>query len=306
MRWLFIVNPAAGHGRGERRWERGSPEVLRACPGAEVWTTAGPGAAVALARRAIERFEGVVAVGGDGTLGEVVDGYLAAPESLRARVVLGTWPMGSGCDLARHLRISPEPQGMLRLLSQGRPRLLDAGSVEFSDGEGRPRRRFFINVAALGLAGEVALRAQAGGKPWGGALSYLLTSLGAILDARAATLELCVDGERLPAAAYHLVVVANTSSFGGGMRVAPGADAQDGRLDLVAVGDLTRWGLLRRFPLIYTGGHLGVEGVTHRLVRRLEVRSREKVTLNIDGEAIGTLPAVFEVRPKAVPFLCPA
>lgn len=306
MRWLFIVNPAAGHGRGERRWERGSPAVLKACPRAAVWTTSGPGAATALIRRGLAEFEGLIAVGGDGTLGEVVDGYLSAPESLRGRAVLGTWPMGSGCDLARHLRISPEPRAMARLLSQGRTRLLDAGSVEFAGREGRSQRRFFINVAALGLAGEVALRAQAGGKPWGGTLSYLLSSLGAIFRARAWALELAIDGERLPPAAYHLLVVANTSSFGGGMRVAPAADAEDGRLDLVAVGDLTRWGLLRRFPLIYAGAHLGLAGVTHRLVRRLEVRSRERVYLNIDGEAIGTLPAIFSVLPRAVPFLCPA
>ena len=118
-------------------------------------------------------------------------------------------------------------------------------------------------------------------------------------------MELIADGARQSLARYHLVALANTSMTGGGMRIAPRADPEDGKLDLVAVGDLSLWGLLRRFPLIYTGGHVGSPGVSHALVRRLEARSDAKVCLNIDGEAVGGLPAVFEVLPAAAPFLCP-
>lgn len=304
MRALFIVNPAAGHGRGRERWERVAARVLAAQPDCEARLTSGPQDASRLCRRGLEEgFDAVLAVGGDGTLGEAVDGYLSAPEGLRGRRPLGTWPVGSGCDLARHLGIRGEAEPLLELLARPKIRRLDAGLVEFAGPQGRLRRHF-LNVSALGLAGDVALRVHSGGKPWGGTLSYLMSSLAALLTARSKSLDLTVDGVPEPRAPYHLIVMANTSTFGGGMRVAPTADPQDGLLDLVAVGDLSRWGLLRRFPLIYTGGHIGVPGVTHRLVRRLEVRSPEEVYLNIDGEAIGTLPASFEVLPGAVPFLC--
>ena len=90
------------------------------------------------------------------------------------------------------------------------------------------------------------------------------------------------------------------------MLIAPAADPQDGLLDMVSVGPLSRLELMRRLPLLYSGGHLGVPGVSHRLVRTLEVSSPEPVPLNVDGEVVGGLPAVFEVLPGAVPLLYPA
>lgn len=234
-----------------------------------------------------------------------MDGYLSAPEALRSRAALGTWPVGSGCDFARHMGLSPDVDGLLDTLTTGRVRRLDAGAVEFTGYDGRRLRRYFLNVAALGLAGDVAERVHAAGKPWGGTASYLLSSLAALMSAKAKPMELVVDGAPRPLARYHMIALANTSTFGGGMRLAPAANPEDGSMDMVAVGELSRLGLLWRFPLIYTGGHLGFRGVTHELVRRLEVRSPERVVLNIDGEAIGTLPAVFEVLPGAVAFLCP-
>lgn len=291
MKTIVILNPAAGHGRGAQRWEaRGDPSL-------EVLRTKAPGHASELAREAAGRYDVVLAAGGDGTLGEVVDGYLSAPVR---RAALATWPIGSGCDLARHIKMKATREALAHVLSQA-PRRLDAGLVEYKQG-----RRYFLNIAALGLAGDVALRVQASGKPFGGTATYLLQSLAALLTARAKPMDFVVDGVKLPRAGCHLAVLANTSTFGGGMRVAPAASAEDGLLDLVTVGDLSRPQLLRRFPLIYTGGHLGTEGVAHRLAKKVEVSSPETVYLNIDGDAIGTLPAVFSVLPGAVPFLCPS
>jgi diacylglycerol kinase (ATP) len=113
------------------------------------------------------------------------------------------------------------------------------------------------------------------------------------------------DGEDLPSAPYHLVAVANTSTTGGGMAISPGADVEDGHLDVVTVGDVSRLALLRSFHLLYSGRHLGEAGVERRLVKRLEARSAETVYLNVDGEAVGRLPATFECLPKVVPFLLP-
>lgn len=291
MKTLVILNPAAGHGRGEARWKAGGD------PGLEVARTKAPGHASELAREAVGRYDVVVAAGGDGTLGEVVDGYLSAGTK---KAALATWPIGSGCDLARHIGMTASRRALDHVLAR-KPRLLDAGLVEYKQG-----RRYFLNIAALGLAGDVALRVRSSGKPLGGTATYLLQSLAALLTARAKPMDFVVDGVKLPRAGCHLAVLANTSTFGGGMRVAPSASAEDGLLDLVTVGDLSRLELLRRFPSIYTGGHLGTKGVEHRLARKVEVSSPETVYLNIDGDAIGTLPAAFSVLPAAVPFLCPS
>jgi diacylglycerol kinase (ATP) len=270
----------------------------------ETRLTKAPGHASVLAREAVEQgFEAVIGVGGDGTLGEVVDGYLSLPAAARGHCSLSTWPAGSGCDTARHFKIGGGPKELAALLKKPRKARLDAGSVVFMDTNGRPQTRYFINVVTLGLGGDVARRVAKSGKPLGGTLTYLASSIAAIARAKPYPLSLVVDGVAQAVAGYHLLAVANTSTTGGGMKIAPSADAGDGRLDLISVGALARAALLRKLPLVYMGKHLGQAGVHHEFLRRLEVRSEQTVYVNVDGEAAGTLPASFEILPGAVPFL---
>jgi YegS/Rv2252/BmrU family lipid kinase len=304
MKVAFIVNPAAGHGRAARRWARAQALATAAVPEHLVWTTSGPGDGTVLARRALE--EGctvLVAVGGDGTLGEVVNGYLDAPPTLRAGAAVTTWPAGSGCDFARHVGARPDPMQLAACLAPGTVRRLDVGRVHCRDAAGRPAHRYFLNVAALGLAGEVAAAVQRRGKVLGGRLSYLVESLRAIARARPRPIELVVDGRPEPAAPYHLVVLANTSTFGGGMRVAPGADPADGWLDLVTVGAASRGELLALLARVRRGSHVGRPGVTLRRARRVEAAGNGVRPLNVDGEAWGRLPATFEILPGALRWI---
>lgn len=303
-RALFLVNPAAGHGRGARRWKAAEALAARLWPGAETRLTERPGHARELAREAaLAGVDLVVAVGGDGTLGEAVDGYLAAPEAARRLTALATYPVGSGCDFARHSGVPRDPEAWARLAAAGRRRRLDAAAASFRDASGAPRTRHFLNVAALGLAGDVAVGVRRRGKALGGTLTYLLEGLLAVAAARPRRLRLVVDGREEPPADYQLVAAANTSTIGGGMKLAPGADAEDGLLDVLTVGPLGRGRLLALMPKVYAGRHVGAEGVTLRRARRIEVSSGEALPLNIDGDLDGATPAVFEALPRAVPFL---
>jgi YegS/Rv2252/BmrU family lipid kinase len=303
-KFAFILNPAAGHGRAARRWTRAYRQVTAACPDHVVWTTAGPGDGAVLARRALENgYTALVAVGGDGTLSEVVNGYLDAPDTLRNRAAVATWPAGSGCDFARHVGARPDPQQLTALLTRGAVRQLDVGRVTGRDAMGRPTQRYFLNVAALGLAGQVAAAVQRGGKVLGGQLTYLAEALRAITRARARHLQLVIDERPEPPALYHLVVLANTSTFGGGMRVAPGADPADGWLDLVTVGAVSRGELLTLLMRVRRGRHVGRPGVTLRRVRRLQVTGEGSGPLNVDGEAWGALPATAEILPGAIQWI---
>ena len=124
----------------------------------------------------------------------------------------------------------------------------------------------------------------------------------AVLSAKAKRMRLTIDGVEEAPAAYHLVAAANTSTFGGGMKLAPSADAEDGLLDLLTIEDRTRAELLALLPRAYSGGHIGCPGVVLRRARRIEIDAEEALPLNIDGDAEGVTPAVFEVLPKAVAF----
>jgi YegS/Rv2252/BmrU family lipid kinase len=302
---LFIINPAAGHGRAAGVWEGVKEQALRLGPGSRFAFTGRAGHAGELAlAAALEGSGRIIAVGGDGTFCEALQGVMAAPEGARRRVVMGAIPAGSGCDLARHLRCPTDRDGIIDMLARGRPRALDVGRVNYTRADGTPGERYFINIAAFGLAGDVAHHIKKMGKPLGGTVSYAVSSVWSILAARAKDLRLKADGRDI-SGRCHLGVLANTSSMGGGMLVAPGTKDDDGLMDLVLVADMSRLALVRKFPLLYKGAHLGTPGVSLTGLRRLEADSDETVWLNIDGEAEGRLPAVFEVLPGAVKVIAP-
>lgn len=302
---LFIINPAAGHGRAARLWASIKEEALRLLPASGCVVTERPKHAAELAHTAVER--GVVrliAVGGDGTFCETLEGLMNVPDYHRRGVELGALPAGSGCDLARHLGYPADRAGLLKLLARGKARPLDVGRLSYTGVDGAPLMRYFINIAAFGLAGEVARLVQRLGKPLGGTASYAAASALALLGAKAAAVRLKADGKDL-SGRYHLGVLANTSSMGGGMRIAPGATDDDGLMDLVLVADMSRAALAANLPRLYRGTHLAAPGVSLTPLRRLEADSDETVYLNVDGEADGRLPAVFEVLPRAVKVITP-
>lgn len=304
VRTLFIVNPAAGHGRAGGRWQAAHELARGLFPGMELARTEGPGHARKLAREAVAGGAGlVVAVGGDGTIGEVVDGFLAAPAAARAAACAATFPAGSGCDFAAHMGIPRDPGAWAKALAGGRRRLVDAARASYLGRDGTPRVRHVLNVAALGLAGDVAVGVARRGKALGGTLTYLLEGAVSVLGAKAKTMRLTVDGIAEPPAAFHLVAVANTSTFGGGMKLAPGADAEDGLLELLTVADVPRASLLALLPKAYSGAHVGAAGVAIRKASRVEIRCDEPLPLNLDGDADGTSPLTIEVLPKAFTLL---
>lgn len=299
MRPFYIVNPTSGQGRGRARWEAAAPGL----PEGETAFTERRGHGAELARRALARgCDVVVAVGGDGTLGEAADGFLSVPAERRAGACLASLPAGSGCDFARHFGLTADASLLAARMEAGKPRLLDAGKIELAGANGSVTRHF-LNVVSVGLGGDVAERVDRAGKRWGGTAAYLWGALSAIAAANAAELELEVDGvaER---GRFHMLAAANTSATGGGMLIAPGADAQDGRLDLITAADMPRPALLRLLSRVYSGAHIGEPGVSRRTVRRVALRSRERVPVNVDGEPLGALPATIEILPGAVPFLC--
>lgn len=303
---VFILNPAAGHGRAEKTWKKFQRELRRALPGAELLRTERRGHAADLAYDAA-RFgaEKIVAVGGDGTFCEALQGVMRLPREKRLACALGLVPAGSGCDLARHLGCPRGPDALAALLASGGRRAADAGLARYRAPDGLAAEKYFINMASFGLAGDVAHHVHRMGKALGGTLSYALSSAWTLFGARAKAVRLSADGEDL-SGRYYLGVLANTSSIGGGMLVAPGADEGDGLMDLVLVADMPRRRLWRNFPRLYGGTHLREPGISLRRVKTLKAESGEKVWLNIDGEAEGELPAVFETLPGAVTLIAPA
>lgn len=299
-RTLVIVNPRSRNGVTGRRWKKLEVDVRRALGPLEVEHTGGPRDAERLAREGVRAgVERVVVAGGDGTLNEVVTGLLAADLGRYAQ--LGVLPLGTGGDFARSLGVPHRLQEALELLSRGETRRIDAGRITYYDASARETRAYFINVASLGISGLTDRLVNEAPKSLGGTVSFMIGTIRAIARYRGAPVVLRVDGELVHEGPLVLATAANGAWFGGGMHVAPGACLDDGWLDVVIVPELSKRQLLAKLPLIYSGKHVNDPGVRSMRGRVIEaVAEVGSVLLDVDGEAMGSLPARLEALPGAI------
>ncbi len=273
------------------------------CTPAEVVFTTGPRTAQAQACDAASRATRLVAVGGDGTFGEVLNG-LMAPGCVRCQALtLSLISVGTGRDLARSLRLPPDPRAQLARVVDGSPHPFDVGRVRYHEG-GAPRERYFANVASFGLSGATdRIMARHKTRRLPPKLAFQVAVLQAMVVYRNTPVRWRIDAGDWQQSRVKLGVVCNGQYFGAGMRIGPSAVADDGLLEWVVVGDIGPLTLLRRLPTVYRGDHIGLPEVSiarGRAVEAAPVTPDADVPLDIDGEAIGSLPAVFDVIPRAV------
>lgn len=320
---VFIVNPTSGNFRTKREWEKLAP-CLRAELGDEYDVqenfTTGPGHAAQIARKAVEEgADKVVAVGGDGTLHEVVNGFFESgrpvqPQGVGAgggghtRTALGVISIGTGSDFARTLgwRRMGAKATAERIASGGR-RQIDVGRIEFPN---TGRECYFVNIADMHLSAETG-KAIASLKHFG-ALCYVIAAFLAFRGFRDRDVRLRVNGGEWEGfAAMTALVVANAQFFGGGLRIAPSADVSSGDLTTVGVQKYRWWDFLFILVDLYTGKHYGRRDITVGRVTRLEVvdplagsgAAGDPILVEADGEAVGSLPATFSVLPAALDLL---
>lgn len=289
-RTVAVVNPAAGGGRTGRRWPALRDELARLGLAFDVTLTAGPGDGERLAREAVGAGATLVlAVGGDGTLNEVVNGVVDAPGLTVALV-----PTGRGRDAARNLGVALDARTAVRRLASGTDVRIDLGLAEWDDGT----RRHFVNAAGAGFDAEVARRARVRGGS--GTVPYVLAVLAALRAHRSVPARLAVSGAEGWTGALTAAVVANGARYGGGMKIAPGADPADGVLDLVVLGAFGRLELLRWLPSVYRGGHVAHPSVWVRPVTRVRVEAEVPLPTHLDGERGPPSPVTLSVRPGAL------
>ena len=302
---LVIVNPRAGAGRAGREWSRTAVALRESIGPFDGQLTSGPMDAARQATAAVHaRRPLVVAVGGDGTVNEVVHGLLSATADAAARPELALIVIGTGADLARSLCLPAGTLAQARRAGQATSRFIDAGRAEFMGEDGQLHVRHFVNVAGLGLSGVTDRVVNAGGwlRVLGARAAFQVGVARALMEWRNEPVTIEVDGTVAFDGACKVTAVANGRWFGGGMRIAPEALLDDGLLDVVVVGDVGALTLVRRLPLVYRGEHLRMPEV--QVLRGRVVTARPTgagpVPLDLDGESPGYLPATFSVVPAAV------
>jgi YegS/Rv2252/BmrU family lipid kinase len=289
----LIVNERAGRGRVARQVP-GIADALGA-QGIEptILTTSGPLDAIRLARQAAEdRFTTVVAIGGDGTVNEVVNGLMEGPPE---RPSLGIVAGGSGCDFARSFDLPKRFDGSLRGIV-GQTTSIDVGRIECQGPDG-PLVRYFVNVAEAGMAAATAgLAARL--PRWVGRARYLIAFWPTLATYRPTTVTVTVGGE-VHRGVAHNALVANGRYFGGGMHISPHSDPGDGRLDVqVSIGPKRQ--ALTLIPRIYRGTHLPNERIVQFEGERVTVESDSPIPVEADGEPVGFSPVTFTILPGAL------
>lgn len=298
---LLVLNPIAGRGAGERLWPKLAADLGALGLAFDAVVTEGPGHATVLAREAVAQGKGtVVAVGGDGTANEVLNGLMQAGDG-RKDVALGILPIGTGNDLAFGAELSLDLDEACKLLARGERRRIDVGCVQ-ADGE---QPLYFANGVGLGFDAMVNIESRKL-KRLRGFLVYLVAVFRTMaFYYHAPQTRICVDGVETEQLSL-MVSVMNGCRVGGGFYVTPGSRMDDGLLDLCIAGSLKRPEMVAFVPRFMRGSHVTDRRITMTQGRRVSVSSETPWAGHVDGEIYGVGGQRFEIEltPQRLYLIC--
>jgi diacylglycerol kinase (ATP) len=311
---LIIVNPESASGTTAKAWP-GIASDLAAHFGAftPVFTErAGHARELAFdAARTGTSF--IIACGGDGTISEVANGILASGENAE----LGLLPSGTGGDFRRTLRIPSRTRDAASILRDGVTRTIDVGRATFINDKGEKETRYFLGVASFGMSAAVIERVKDNQPQWlpaaaphwlRGRLAFGASMLRTALASPSTRVIVQLDDSTEKHLTVANLCVANARYFGGGMKIAPDAKLNDGKFDVIAVGDLGARKILTNAPRLYLGAHLSMNEVGHAFAEKVTALPADKhsvVPIEVDGELPGRLPATFQILPATLSVRCP-
>lgn len=299
-----ILNPVSAGGKTHRNLEAIVQAIQkRIGDGFDLEITRVPRDATILAAEAvIDGCELIIAVGGDGTIQEVVNGLLAQDKGRHCR--LGIINSGTGHGFAQSLGLPNSFDEQVDVALYGSTSKVDVGRVTFLDHEGVCGARYFINECQLGIGGVVAQRVQRSHKMLGGKLGFGLGTIETALFHPNQFITYKVDGASNISATLTGIAIANGAFTAGGMNLAPKACVDDGWLNLLLMQEMSFGERLRSFPKIYSGRHIRLNKFKYQKMRSISIDSPEKVLVEADGELLGTTPCTIEIVPALLNVQC--
>ena len=306
---LVIVNPNSGGGKTGAA----ADELLRIIGNhlgeLDTALTERPRHASEIAESAArEGRDVVVAVGGDGTIHEVVNGLMRARAELGRAPKLGIVAQGTGGDFRKSLGLEHRLDRYCQAIASGTTRAVDVGAFSYADDDGATREAFFINILSVGMGGLVDRYVARASRSLGGTFAYLGASVRALIDSDVGRLACTLhDGEtsELVELETRSLAICNGQFFGSGMQVAPMASLDDGRFDVVSMGAAPKLSFMVSSLSIYKGKHVEQPGVRVFSCDRIEItllneEIRQQFPLDVDGEPLGLLPIDVRVVPRAI------
>ncbi|MBX3445189.1 MAG: diacylglycerol kinase family lipid kinase [Parvibaculaceae bacterium] len=309
-----IVNPRSGGGRTGRAWRVIAETLEKELGPIRTHFTGGPSTphylpAAELAQQALhDNAQLVIAVGGDGTIDEVVNGFFEAGAQINPDAHLAVLNAGTGGDFRRTFDLPQDAIEGVKRIAKGTTRQIDIGRLTFIAHDGQEKDRYFNNIASFGLSGETvhAVNNATWQKSLGGNFVFTWGSLVTALRHKTRPVRITTDHGFETVANIGLAAVANGRYFGSGMKVAPDAEPDDGLFDLVIMRDLGFMDLLTGSGNLRDGTHVNGPKVTVTRARTVTAvpLGTEPVLIDVDGEGPGRLPAHFEILPGAITLRC--
>lgn len=299
--WMVIVNPKAGSGRGLKDWPIISNQMYNSGLNFTCVFTEHKYHAIELTVKSInDGFRNIVAVGGDGTIHEVVNGIFIQKCVSTTDIFLAVIPTGTGNDWIRMYGISKTYLQAVRSLVEKRSVLQDVAKVQFYETRVR-HTRYMANVAGLGYDAVVNLKynnLKDEGKY--GKLLYLRSTIHTFLKFSAKHFKIVADGKLFYDGMVFSGAVGIGKYNGGGMLQTPRASIDDGLMDLTIIKKMSKLRVIRNFKLLYTGSIYSIPKVIFTQVKTIAIDTYPETRIEIDGEAVGTSPFEFELLPKAI------
>ena len=303
---VAILNPKAAGGRTARRWPGIAALLQQRIGVVEECRTERAGHATEITRRALcEGCNLIISIGGDGTLNEVVNGFLNSEDRpINPNARLGLIPIGTGGDFQRTVAIPSEPAKAVEILVSGKPLKLDLGKARFTGHDAEPVTRYFINLLSFGMGGDVSVRAKNLLSPLSGQLAFFYATFVVFFRYGGKTVRLTLDGVPQPEAfTITNVAIGNGCYHGGGMHPCPRAVLDDGLLEVTAIDRLNMFELVRDIKTLYSDDVYSHPKVRHFRAKHIRAESDEITRIEVDGESLGRLPLEVEILPGRIPFL---
>jgi len=301
-RAFIVVNPKAKNGKAGKEWPELEQVIKEEYHGqfhAE-FTTASLHA-ISLTRQALrEGYELIVALGGDGIINEVVNGFFEEGRPVNPQAILGILPFATGSDFVKTVGIPRDFREAVRHLSGFSARLCDVGLISSDGLDGQPVVRYFINVAECGFGAEVVDRVNRTTKMFRGRASFTWSILRTMPFYRNKTVSYTIDKSQETEVCISNLIVANGRFFGAGLQPAPEAQIDDGLFDVVVMGDIGFVKGARNLGKLRDGSYLKLPYVSLQRGKSVSARCAERVLIEADGEVIGRLPATFTLLPAAI------
>ncbi|PZU87936.1 MAG: hypothetical protein DI528_05830 [Shinella sp.] len=299
MKTGIIRNPVSGGRASARAWPTLLQALCERFPDIDVRETTAAGQAAELARELVATgCDLIIAVGGDGTVSDVVDGILS---SGRPKTPLSLIPNGTGCDFARNFTLANTPEAIANQIAEAPVRFIDAVRITGLAVSGGTIVRHFANIASVGVSGEIvrSMNEAPRSRLMDGSTRFMLYSALGIIRYRPQSVRVVVDGEEVYAGGVTVACVANGAWFGGGMHVVPQADLTDGLLDVAVMRATSRIGQLGLLARLPRAAH-----VSHPLLSFHKGRSVEITPLGegrFSCEADGENPGLKALRAEILP-----